>query len=75
MGMRGHLGFLNGPFPAIFTDDWNQTKDLWCRKQLLYQLSHNHCPITPRLINWQLVQLAVPNEQVCILCAKDFKLT
>ena len=27
-----------------FDDDWVQTTDLWCRKRLLYQLSHNHCP-------------------------------
>ena len=27
---------------AIFPDDWIQTADLWCRKQPLYQLSHNH---------------------------------
>ena len=25
-------------------DDWMQTTDLWCRKRLLYQLRHNHCP-------------------------------
>ena len=27
-----------------FADDWIRTADLWYRKQLLYQLSHNHCP-------------------------------
>ena len=27
-----------------FADDWIQTMDLWYWKQLLYQLSHNHCP-------------------------------
>ena len=27
-----------------FTDDWIQTAAVWCRKQQLYQLSHNHCP-------------------------------
>ena len=26
-----------------FADDWNQTADLWCCKEPLYQLSHNHC--------------------------------
>ena len=25
-------------------NDWIRTADLWCRKWLLYQLSHNHCP-------------------------------
>ena len=27
-----------------FADDWIQTADLWYRKRLLYQLSHNSCP-------------------------------
>ena len=46
--------FLIGPFPASFpfiiqlivnkiVDDWIGALDLWCRKQQLYQLSHNHC--------------------------------
>ena len=26
-------------------DDWIRTMDLWCLKQQLYQLSHNHCPV------------------------------
>ena len=25
-------------------DDWIWTAGLWCRKQKLWQLSHNHCP-------------------------------
>ena len=28
----------------IFADDWIRIADLWNCKQLLYQLSHNHCP-------------------------------
>ena len=28
-----------------FADDWIQTKDLWYWKRLLYELSHNHCPL------------------------------
>ena len=47
--------FLSGPFlvflrlfnPADrkqkFADDWIRTADLWCWKQPLDQLSHNHC--------------------------------
>ena len=27
-----------------FADDWIETADLWCWKQPIYQLSHNHCP-------------------------------
>ena len=27
-----------------FPDDWIQTVDLWYLKQVLCQLSHNHCP-------------------------------
>ena len=27
-----------------FAIDWIRTMDLWCRKQLVYQLSHNLCP-------------------------------
>ena len=27
-----------------FANGWIRTADLWYRKQLLYQLSHNHCP-------------------------------
>ena len=30
----------------IFADDWIRTAHLWCRKQPLYQLSHNHCPFS-----------------------------
>ena len=26
-------------------NDWIQTTDLWYRKELLYQLHHNHCPV------------------------------
>ena len=26
-----------------FADDWIRTAVLWCQKQLLYQLNHNHC--------------------------------
>ena len=28
-----------------FANGWIQTADLWYRKQLLYQPSHNHCPV------------------------------
>ena len=31
-------------YKQIFADDWIRTADLWFRKRLLYQLSHNHCP-------------------------------
>ena len=31
-------------FNINFWDDWIRTADLWSWKQLLYQLSHNHCP-------------------------------
>ena len=27
----------------MFAHDWIRTADLWNWKQLLYQLSHNHC--------------------------------
>ena len=27
-----------------FADDWIRIVDLWCRKQPLFQMSHNHCP-------------------------------
>ena len=27
-----------------FANDWIQAVGLWCSQQLLYQLSHNHCP-------------------------------
>ena len=33
----------------IFTDDCIQTVDLWCQKQSLYQLSHNHFQ---HVLNW-----------------------
>ena len=32
-----------------FADDWIRTADLWYWKQLLYQLSHNHCPSRMKL--------------------------
>ena len=31
-------------FNVNFADDWIRTMDIWCWKQPLYQLSHNHCP-------------------------------
>ena len=31
-------------FNINFANDWIRTTDLWSLKQLLYQLSHNHCP-------------------------------
>ena len=31
-------------FNIKFANDWIRTTDLWCWKQQLYQLSHNHCP-------------------------------
>ena len=31
-------------FNINFAHDCIQTADLWCRKQLLYQLTHNHFP-------------------------------
>ena len=33
-------------FNVNFTNDWIQTADLWYWKRPLYQLSHNHCPIS-----------------------------
>ena len=48
--------FKNRAIPSLFffysrlliqanniANDWIQTEDLWCRKQPLYQLRHNHC--------------------------------
>ena len=32
-------------FHIMFANDWIRTADIWCQKQLLYQLSHNHCPL------------------------------
>ena len=37
--------FKNWPFAASFFFIFVLTKDLWCRKWPLYQLSHNHCPL------------------------------
>ena len=31
-------------FNLNFADDWIRNAALWCCKQLLYQLIHNHCP-------------------------------
>ena len=39
-----------------FVDDWIWTADLWCWKQPLYQLSHNHCPLKLKFYYW-LVEL------------------
>ena len=44
----------------FFADDWNRTADLWNRKQLLYQLSHNHCPARRFYV--------VPNPATFISC-------
>ena len=32
-------------FDKSSANDWIRTADLWCRRRLFYQLSHNHCPI------------------------------
>ena len=32
-------------FNINFDNGWIRTADLWCWKQQLYQLSHNHCPL------------------------------
>ena len=37
-------------FNVNFTDDCIRTVDLWYRKQLLYQLSYNHCPTDALII-------------------------
>ena len=34
-----------------FADEWIRTADLWYWKWPLYQLSHNHCPVTASLCN------------------------
>ena len=33
-------------FNINFTNDWIRTVDLWYQKQPLYQLSHNHFPVS-----------------------------
>ena len=38
-----------------FADVWIQTVDLWCQKQRLYQLSHNHCPKRPTYLHCDLI--------------------
>ena len=60
--------FKNGPFLLLyfcrsntvdseqmfkFADDWIRTSDLWYRKRLLYQLSHNLCPKKPKFVAFQ----------------------
>ena len=44
-------------FNINFADDWIQTVDLWYRKRLLYQLSHNHCQSSFFCVNigWHFV--------------------
>ena len=37
-----------------FADDWIWTADLWCRKQPLFQLCHNHFPELQRVGNYFL---------------------
>ena len=41
-------------FNKNFADDWIRTADLWCWKQLLYQLSHNHCQWSDLCIQFQV---------------------
>ena len=43
---------LNKCFIWKFTNDLIWTADLCCQKQLLYQLSHNHCPMRSNLLHW-----------------------
>ena len=42
---------MNTFLRKIFNDvgDGIRTADLWCRKRLLYQLSHHNCPVLPNL--------------------------
>ena len=35
-----------------FADDGIRTVDLWCRKQPLCQLRHNHCPLLDVKNEW-----------------------
>ena len=37
-------------FIINFAVDWIQTADLWCWKQPLCQLSHNHCPSSRQVV-------------------------
>ena len=53
-------------FNINFANDWIRTADLWCRKQPLYQLSHNHCPLGAiesrfSLSNFKLFPLFLPS--------------
>ena len=55
-----------------FVDDWIWTVDLWCWTQLLYQLSHNRCPV--KVIRWisnvgqnvQELPLTFDHERSCL---------
>ena len=40
-------------------DDWTRTTDLWFWKQLLYQMSHKHCPdrLTHCFFKWAIPSL------------------
>ena len=37
-------------FNINFADDWSRTADLWYQKQPLYQLSHNHFPVSSHVV-------------------------
>ena len=41
----------------MFANDWIRTADLWNQKQLLYQLSHHHCPILLQYYEHLMVRL------------------
>ena len=73
-------------FNINFADDWIQTVDLRYQKQLLYQLSHDHCP--PQrdvsILNYvckSTIRLLTPLQKLPknvvdlgkLIVAKDFK--
>ena len=56
-------------FYIQIADDWIRTRDLWCKKQLLRQLCHNHCSS----LSLSLSQL-VPSQQFNLNYVNEFKI-
>ena len=63
------LSFQYTMFNKNLADNWIQTADLWCWKQLLYHLSHNHCPE----FNLQIGLIAAHEKIVNFMCAQLHK--
>ena len=65
-------------FNVIFANVWSQTVSLWYWKRLLYQYSHNNCPVGGRFVWYSKLDVGsiivheVDSSFLCIKCELIF---